>query len=42
MVSDKDKEEVMKNVKKFYNCYEIGRVKRGSKKLVFKNRINWI
>lgn len=42
VVSDKDKEEVIKNVKKFYNCYEIGRVKRGSKKVAFKNRINWI
>lgn len=37
VVSQKDKEMVMSHVNKFYDCYEIGTIKRESRKIVFEN-----
>lgn len=28
-------------IKKYYDCYEIGKIKAGSKKVTFKNHIDW-
>lgn len=42
MVSQKDKDVVMKHINQFYDCYEIGRVEMGKGKVKFENRINWL
>lgn len=42
VVPQKDKASVMKHVKQFYDCYEIGTIEAGEVKVQFENRINWI
>ncbi len=41
VVARKDKKEVIKNVSKFYNCYEIGEIKKGIEKIKFVNKLDW-
>jgi len=36
------KDIVIKHVKKFYDCYEIGRIEESDTKIKFKNKINWL
>lgn len=42
VVPQKDKASVMKHVKQFYDCYEIGTIETGDVKIKFENRINWL
>lgn len=40
LIVDKDSaEEVSKEVSQYFDCYELGRVKAGDKKVVLKNHI---
>ena len=42
VTSQKDKKAVMKHVSQTYDCYEIGAIEKGSTKIVFDKRLNWI
>lgn len=42
IVSQKDKDAVMDHINQFHDCYEIGLVKKGSSKVKFENRMNWL
>lgn len=42
VVSQKDKDAVMKHINQFYDCYEIGRVEKGDVKVQFENRMSWL
>jgi len=42
VVSQKDKDAVMKHINRFYDCYEIGRVEKGDEKVRFENRMSWL
>ena len=42
VVNEQDKDGVMKHVSQYYDCYEIGRIKQGTQKIEFVNRINWV
>jgi len=42
VVSPEHKEVVIKHVKSFYDCYEIGRIEKADDKIVFQNRLNWL
>lgn len=41
LVSEEWKARVIENINRYYQCYEIGRVVKGSKKVDFKNHISW-
>ncbi|MCM1158391.1 MAG: AIR synthase-related protein [Bacteroidales bacterium] len=42
VAAQKDKEKVMEHVKKWYACYEIGKMEKGRAKIIFENSINWL
>lgn len=42
VVQEKDKEQVINHVAKYYDCYEIGKIKAGNEKIEFVNRLNWV
>ncbi|MBD5135013.1 MAG: phosphoribosylformylglycinamidine cyclo-ligase [Lachnospiraceae bacterium] len=42
VVSEKYKDMVINHVKKYYDCYEIGKIIKGNRKVIFENRINWL
>ena len=42
VVSQKDKDAVIKHINRFYDCYEIGRVEKGDEKVRFENRMSWL
>lgn len=42
VVAGEDKEAVMKHINRFYDCYEIGTIEAGDKKVDFENRMNWL
>lgn len=42
VVPQECKDLVMKHVREYYNCYEIGTIVKGREKVVFENRINWL
>ena len=42
VTSQKDKTSVMKHIGKTYDCYEIGTIEKGEKKITFKKRLNWV
>lgn len=42
VVSKKDKAVVMKHICKYYDCYEIGTIQKGIKKIVFEKKLNWL
>lgn len=42
IVSQKYKRTAVDHIRKWYDCYEIGVIEKGNKKVVFENRINWI
>ena len=41
VVSPECKEEVMAKINEFFDCYEVGTVKKGEEKVTFVNHINW-
>ena len=42
IVSEKYKDMVINHVRKYFDCYEIGKVVKGNRKVIFENRINWL
>lgn len=42
VVSKTDKAAVMKHINQFYECYEIGTIEKGERKIIFKERMNWL
>lgn len=42
VISQKDKDIVMKHINQYYNCYEIGRIEEGENKVIFENRMHWL
>ena len=42
VVSERDKEVVMKHINTFYPCYEIGMIEKGENKIVFDKKIDWL
>ena len=42
VTAQKDKTSVMKHIGKTYDCYEIGTIKKGDRKIAFTNRLNWL
>lgn len=42
VVSGGEKDQVMKAVSQYYDCYEIGGVKRGGKSVEFTGRLRWL
>lgn len=42
VVSEKYKNMVTNHVRKYFDCYEIGKVVKGNRKVIFENRINWL
>lgn len=42
VVSERDRNMVMKHINQFYECYEIGRIEKGENKVVFENRMSWL
>lgn len=42
VTSQKDKNTVMDQIKKSYDCYEIGTIEKGDMKVAFENRLNWL
>ncbi len=41
VVSEENKESIIRTIREYYNCYEIGIVKKGKKKVTFINHIEW-
>lgn len=42
VLSEKNKELVMKHITKYYDCYEIGKIEKGDAKVRFVNQLNWV
>ena len=42
VTNQKDKAAVMHHVRRFYDCYEIGVIESGDRKVKFENRLNWL
>ena len=42
VTNQKDKAAVMHHVSRFYDCYEIGVIESGGRKVKFENRLNWL
>ena len=42
VVPQSEKKSVIDHVTNFYDCYEIGKVKKGLDKISFKNKLNWL
>ncbi len=42
VVSPKDKDMVMKHISRFYDCYEIGMIENGEKKILFDQSLSWL
>ena len=42
VASEENKNAIMKHVSKFYDCYEIGKIKSGNAKINFINKVNWM
>ncbi len=42
VVDQKDKVQVMEHISKFYDCYEIGTIEKGDRKVEFENKIYWL
>ena len=42
VTNQKDKAAVMHHVSRFFDCYEIGVIESGDRKVKFENRLNWL
>lgn len=42
VVNERNKGQVINHVAKYYDCYEIGKIKAGNEKIEFVNRLNWV
>lgn len=41
VVSERDAERALQKIAAYHTCYEIGRIRKGSEKIIFRNVINW-
>ena len=41
VVSERYAEQAIRNIAKYHDCYEIGRIRKGSGKVLFRNSVNW-
>lgn len=42
IVAKKDAEQsIISHIRNYYDCYKIGEIKTGNKKIIFKNHIMW-
>ena len=41
VVSQNEKKQVIQAIDEYYDCYEVGVIKEGVKKIQFKNHIIW-
>ncbi|MBR3598938.1 MAG: phosphoribosylformylglycinamidine cyclo-ligase, partial [Lachnospiraceae bacterium] len=42
VVAQKDKDAVIRHINQFYDCYEIGVIEKGDRKVEFENKIYWL
>lgn len=42
VVGEKDAPAVIRHISKYYDCYEIGRIREGEEKVKFVNRLEWV
>ncbi len=42
VVPQNRKEEVIRHIRQTYDCYEIGRIEKGEKKIAFHGRLEWV
>lgn len=42
LVSPEDRESVMRHVSRLYDCYEIGVIEHGDKRVLFEERLGWL
>ncbi|NCC45182.1 MAG: phosphoribosylformylglycinamidine cyclo-ligase, partial [Clostridia bacterium] len=42
VVNERDKTKVIEHVSRYYDCYEIGKIRSGEPKVEYVNRIEWI
>lgn len=42
IVSQKDKDLVLKHMNQFYPCYEIGQIEKGKNKVLFEKHMDWL
>lgn len=42
IASQEDKNIVMNHIRQCYDCYEIGKIEKGDRKIVFEQRMNWL
>ncbi|MCR4558109.1 MAG: phosphoribosylformylglycinamidine cyclo-ligase [Saccharofermentans sp.] len=42
VVPDRNKKQIIDHISKYHDCYEIGKVVQGTKKVVFRKRLNWV
>lgn len=42
VVPAKDRKKIIDHIRKFHDCYEIGFIMKGNKRIQFKKRLNWI
>lgn len=41
VVKESEKDTVIRHISRYYDCYEIGRIEKGSRKLQFRNSLDW-
>ena len=41
VVSQEFKETVLQKISDYYDCYEVGTIKTGTKKVTFKHHLEW-
>ena len=41
VVSERYAEQAIRNIAKYHDCYEIGRIRKGNGKVLFRNSVNW-
>lgn len=42
IASQEDKNIVLNHIRQCYDCYEIGKIEKGDRKIVFEQRMNWL
>lgn len=42
VVNETNKEQIIKHISKYYDCYEIGKIKAGNQKIDFINKLNFV
>lgn len=42
VVSQEERTRTVRHISQFYDCYEMGQIQKGSNKIVFEKRMNWL